>query len=206
MPGGGYRSGTYGAREASTMSDYGNMPPAPPSGPGGNYGGYQQGGGYPQQGGGYGYPAPQRGERPPSVENAVRLMFVVAALSLISTIVAFATKNQLKDRIEKANPDVSSARIDSLLNTAFTVGLLIGLVFLVLYVLLAFQVRAGKNWARIVTWIFAGLGVIGALSSLASTETPLSRVFSLISGIIDIVIIVLLAQGASNRYFKPRPY
>ena len=175
------------------MSDtYGTMPPPPPPGPGGGYN--------------YGYPAPQRGERPSSVENAVRLMFGVAALSLISTIVAFATKSDLKKRIEQANPDVSSSRLDSLLNTAFTIGLLIGVVFLVLYILLAFQVRAGKNWARIVTWVFAGLGVLGTLSVLSGTETPLSRVFSLISGVLDIVIIVLLAQGSSGRYFKPRPY
>ena len=174
---------------------YNTMPPPPPP---------AQGGG--PYGGGYGYPAPQRGERPPSVENAVRLMFTIAAISIISTIVTLVTRSDLKKRIEKANPDVSSSRLDSLLNDAIAIGVVIGLVFLVLYVWLAFQVRAGKNWARIVTWVFAGLGVLGALGSLASTETPISRVLSLISGIIDVVIIVLLAQGASNRYFKPRPY
>jgi hypothetical protein len=165
-------------------SPYGSMPPAPQS---------------PE---GWGAP-PQRGPRPSTVENAVRLMLLTALLSLIGIIVVFATKSDLRKRIEAQNPDADAQRLDSLLNTAIAIGLVIAIVILVLYVALAMQVRKGKNWARIVTWVFAALGVISALSSLASTATPISRVLSVVQGLIDVAIIVLLAQGASNRYFKP---
>lgn len=72
-----------------------------------------------------------------------------------------------------------------------------------LYVVLALQVRQAKNWARITTWVIAGLGVLSALGSLAQPEPAISRLVALISGILDIAIIVLLAQRPSNRYFRP---
>jgi hypothetical protein len=146
-----------------------------------------------------GWGQPQRGEAPPSVLNAVRLMFISAAIGLVSVIVLFATKDQLKKEILKKTPNAS----DSTINAALTIGAVVGIVFLVLYVLLAFQVRKGKNWARIVTFIIAGLGVLSALGSLAQAEPAISRVFSLIGGLIDVAIIVFLAQSASSRYFKP---
>lgn len=167
------------------MSQYGEgLPQAPP----------------PPQGWGQ----PQRGERPPSVENAVRLMFVIAALSLIGIIVTLTTKDDLRTRILAKNSGADQARLDSLVNTAIAIGIVIAIVILVLYLALAFQVRKGKNWARIVTWVFAGLGVLSGLLSLASNATSLSRVLNVAEALVDVAIIILLAQSASGRYFKPR--
>ncbi|HEX3336866.1 MAG TPA: hypothetical protein VHS54_10430 [Jatrophihabitans sp.] len=150
-----------------------------------------------------GWAPPQRGERPASVENAVRLMFVTALFSLIGVIVTLATKDDLRKRLLAANPGSDQAHLDNLVNGAITIAIVVSVVLLALYVALAFQVRKGKNWARIVTWVFAGLGVLGALLSFAGTATTLSRLLSIIQGVIDVAIIVLLAKTESNRYFKP---
>ena len=72
--------------------------------------------------------------------------------------------------------------------------------------LLALQVQKGKNWARVITWIIAALGVLSALASLAQTTTGGSRVASLVGGVVDLAIIILLAQKASNDYFRKRTY
>ena len=115
-------------------------------------------------------PAPQGGppptardprNAPPTVRNAVRLMFVLAALGVIGLIIVFADKDALRTAVAKANPSDDTTQIDNAVNTAVTVGAVIGIVLIVLYVLLALQVRKGKNWARIVTWVLAGLGVLG---------------------------------------------
>ncbi|MDQ6848697.1 MAG: hypothetical protein M3070_01660 [Actinomycetota bacterium] len=149
--------------------------------------------------------APARGAPPPTVVNAVRLMFVGAAISLIGLITEFALRNQIRDQIKKDNPSADSVRLDSLLNTATTIAVVVGAVFLVLYVLLALQVRKGKNWARIVTWVIAGLGVLGLLGTLAGSTPAFSRALGAIGGILDIVLIILLALKPSNDYFrKPR--
>jgi hypothetical protein len=83
----------------------------------------------------------QPGERPPPVTNAVRLMFLRVGIGLISIIVLFATKNDLKKQLLKNNVNAT----DSTVNAAIAVGAVIGIVFLVLYALLAVKVSKGKK-------------------------------------------------------------
>jgi hypothetical protein len=157
-------------------------------------------------------PAPQGGvpvtkdprSAPSTVQNAVRLMFGLVALSIISLIVVFADKNSLRDAIEDRNPSFDTSQVDSAVNTAVAVGAVIGIILMVLYVLLALQVRKGKNWARIVTWILAGLGVLSGLASLAQTQTAFQRITTLVGAAIDLAIIILLARA--NDYFRKPQY
>jgi hypothetical protein len=79
-----------------------------------------------------------------------------------------------------------------------------GIVILLFYVFLAFQIRRGANWARIVTWVIAGLGILGALVSLGQPDPPISRILGVIVALIDLAVVILLATRESNRYFKPR--
>jgi hypothetical protein len=113
-------------------------------------------------------------------------------------------KNDLRSAIRDANPGASEHRINTLYNTAMAAGIAVAAIFIVLYVLLALQVRKGKNWARIVTWIVAGLGVIDAFGSLAQTTTSASQTITIIVGVIDVAIIVMLSQRQSNYYFTKR--
>ena len=154
---------------------------------------------------GWQQPAMQRGAPPSTVVNAFRLMLLTAALSAVGIIVVLATRDDLRNRIRRTVPDEDPARLDSMLNTAVTITVVVAVVFLVLYVLLAFRVRAGRNWARIVTWVLAALGVLGLVSAILSTATPVSRVLSVVQGLADIAIIVLLAQRPSNDYFRGYP-
>jgi len=148
------------------------------------------------------YSEVERGPAPASVISAVRLMFVRAALGLVGIIVVLATKDTLKEEILKNNQTADAARLDSLLNTALAIGVVVGLVFIVLYVLLALQVRAGKNWARVVTWVLAGLGAFFGLLSLAQPAPVFSRLISLVTIVLDIAIIVFLARRPSAEYFR----
>ncbi len=144
------------------------------------------------------------GPPPPSVVTAVRLMFVRAGVALIGAIVTFSMKTQLRNAIRDANPNSSTHRINMLYNSAIAVGIVVAGIFIVLYVLLALQVRKGKNWARIITWILAALGVIDAIGSLAQTTTSASQTIAIIVGVIDVAIIVMLSQRQSSFYFNKR--
>ncbi|HEY8300803.1 MAG TPA: hypothetical protein VIG48_02790 [Jatrophihabitans sp.] len=159
-------------------------------------------------------PAPQGGQpvakdphnAPSTVQNAVRLMFVLAALGLIALIVVFADKSALRKAIQDANPSYDTSKIDTAVNTAFAVGAVIGVVLVVLYVLLALQVRKGKNWARIVTWVLSGLGALGAISNLAQPQPALSKAIAGIELIAYVVLIVLLAMKPSSEWFRKPAY
>jgi hypothetical protein len=74
----------------------------------------------------------------------------------------------------------------------------------VLYVFLARQIGKGKNWARIVMWVFAGLSVLDTLASFAQAQPVGTRILGIVQGIINAVIIVLLALAPSNEYFRAR--
>ncbi len=160
-------------------------------------------------------PAPQGGppptardprNAPPTVRNAVRLMFFLAALGVIGLIIVFADKDALRTAVAKANPSDDTTQIDNAVNTAVTVGAVIGIVLIVLYVLLALQVRKGKNWARIVTWVLAGLGVLGGLTNLAQPQAALTKVVAGVELVLYIALIVLLALRPSNEYFRKPTY
>ncbi len=141
----------------------------------------------------------QRGPVPTSVARAVQLMFVSAALGVLGIILLVATKSALKEQILKNNPN--AANIDTVVTAAITVGIVFGLIFTVLWLWLAFQVRKGKNWARIVTWVIAALGLLSAVVWLIGTSPALSKLSTALGAVLDLAIIVLLAQRSSSEYF-----
>jgi uncharacterized membrane protein len=147
-----------------------------------------------------GWPEPQVGEPPAPVRTAVRLMLLRSAIGVISLIVTFATKNELKKRILEKTPDATNTTV----NTAIGVAAGFGIVILVFYVFLAFRVRKGVKWARVVTWIIAGLGILGTLLNFGQPDPPLSRALGVVVGLIDVAVVILLATGASNRFFNAR--
>ncbi|HZZ97475.1 MAG TPA: hypothetical protein VFE19_10680 [Jatrophihabitantaceae bacterium] len=164
---------------------YQPMPPAQPPG-------YQ-----PQQ---------PKGPAPAPVVNAVRLMFVSVALSVIGLIVVFTTKDQLRKAIHDHDSGLTTKQVNDAVNIGLAIGAAIAIVLIVLYVLLAVQVRKAKQWARVVTWVLAGIGVLGSVSNLAQPDTALARILAVIQLVIYAAIIVLLALKPSNDYFRKRTY
>jgi len=138
---------------------------------------------------------------PAPVKTAVTLMFARAALTILGFLVGLTQQDALRTAVRKANPNVD---VDAAVKTALTVTIVLGIIFVVLYILLALQVRKGRNWARIVTWVVAGLGVLGGLASLAGTGTAIGKVLAVVVLVLDIAIIALLARPAASAYFRAR--
>jgi hypothetical protein len=171
---------------------YGAMPPTPA------YGAY---GAMPPAE--YGQPVAV-GPAPSSVLNAVRLMFVGAAFAVVSAIVAISTKSTIKSKIAAKNPDFDAQKLNTAVNVTIGTIVVFGIIGIILFIWLALKVRKGRNWARIVTWVLTGLGIITALGSLAQNVAGATRVVDLIGGVLDVAIVVLLMQKTSNAFFKPR--
>ena len=152
-------------------------------------------------------PAPQpgpvsRGEAPSSVINAVRLMYVSAALGILGMILLFVTKDELKKSIQENDAKLSGTELDNAVNGVLAIAVVLAIIFTVLWLVLANFVQKGKNWARIVTWILAAIGVLSVLGSFG--QPPLNVVLAIIGGVINIAIIVLLALKPSSEYFSSR--
>jgi hypothetical protein len=129
-------------------------------------------------------------------------MFARATLGVFGLIVLFLTKDSLRDQIQRTDASLSAETVDTATTAAVTFGSVLGIVFIGLYLLLALQVRKGRGWARIVTIVMAGLGVVSGLASLFQNVPVMTLVLSLVLLALDLAIIVLLAQRRSNDYFR----
>ena len=212
--GGGYTGGPPGgppAPDYGTGQPYGNAPQygnPPQYGNAPQYGSPPQYGNAPQYGDPYGQPAAPA-TPPTEVIRAVQLMFARVALGILNALIAFASADSIKDSIRESQPSLTDSEVDSAFALAIGITIFFGLVFAALYVLLAIQVRKGKNWARIVTFVLAGLGVLGGLLGLFGNGTGLEKGVGLIVLLVDVAIIVLLAMKPSSQYFaaqKARRY
>ncbi len=145
------------------------------------------------------------GPPPPAVDNAVKLMFARAAVSLLSLLALLGTRGNLKDQVRKANPSFDAHKLDSTVTVAITAGVIVGLIFIGLYVALALQVRKGKQWARIVTLVLAALAVLSGLLTFLQPEPVLSRLLGVVNLALDIGVIGLLTRRPSADYFRAAP-
>jgi hypothetical protein len=109
------------------------------------------------------YEVPQQRSRPGVVTTAGYLLFLVAFLLVVDAIVAIATAGTIADATRKA---YESAGLPTAGQTGtITQGSTIfgGVIYILLaagFAVLGVLDLRGKNPARIVTWVLAGLGVL----------------------------------------------
>ena len=211
--------------QPGTSGGWGPAGPQPHQpGPGGPPYGQPQYGqpqyGQPAPGGGY-YPPMPGGQPPPvgavargpvgsppqTVVTAVWLMLLRAAIGIVSVFITLGSRSTIKHNIIRDHPEYDASKVNNLIDAAIGVAIAFAVAWLVFYVFLSFKVRAGRNWARIVTWVFAGLGALSIFAVFGQDTATGTKALGVVTGIIDIVIIVLLAAPMSNPYFRrPAPY
>ncbi|MFF2245448.1 hypothetical protein ACFVTM_14840 [Arthrobacter sp. NPDC058130] len=168
----------------------------------------------------YGQNAPQYGQQPPAygqspyaqypsqqpqapgavpqlVNTSFWLIIAAGALWVVSMLVSLGTLDTpaVRDMFEQ-----QMASSGTSVNFESIRGVLIGtiVVFAVisagLYALVAFNVRKGKNWARILGTVFAALSVFNIV--------PLS--LATLAALVGIAAIILLYLPATSPYFQKR--
>jgi hypothetical protein len=87
-------------------------------------------------------------------------------------------------------------------------GVVIGLIIIAAELLFIWFAWKGRNWARIVLWVFGGIGVVFGLFGLSN----LSQVggfyasLSVFQWLITLVAVVLLALKPSNDWYRYRKW
>ena len=187
------------------QSPYGQPPYGqPPYGQPPQYGWY---GAAPSATFGYGVPAPV--ERPLTVRAAIGAFVGSIVLSVVAQVITFLNWDTVEDFVLGGTADFSQeeAEVFAGMTDAFgTIGLVIGALFTALFALFVWFAWKGHNWARVVLWILAGLGVILAPLGWAAGTSPLP-VLDALAGfelVLDVVAIVLLALKPSNEWYRYR--
>ncbi|NHC14320.1 hypothetical protein [Motilibacter deserti] len=175
------------------MTDY---PSAPPPGGFNQYGVPNAPAAPPEQ--------QQRGPRPKSVDLAVKLMYVGAALSALSILASLLGIDAIREQLEDQG-DLTASEIDTAVAVGVTVGIIGAVVGAALWILNAVFCGRGANWSRIFGTVLGGLAVLFWLVGLTQEQTALSLVLGAVQVVVAAAVIFLLWKPESNRFFKPAP-
>lgn len=161
---------------------------------------------YPQQqypGGGMPPPREQHmpvaQQRPNSVELSYKLWMANVILGVVGAILTFVL---LDDIIEQAADEVgvsAEAAKDAAQPVVMT-GLVIGLLLLAGIAALAFQMRNGKNWARITLTVFGAIVLILALVSVGDQFAVAG--LGVLLGLIAVIRLLLIVGAVVLMYTK----
>jgi hypothetical protein len=147
---------------------------------------------------------PAASSRVPQLVNiSFWLMIAAGVLTLVGIPISIASlnspagKNMLAQALSARGTATSGMDINSVVGIIVTFVVIFSLIFAGLYALVAFNVRKGKNWARILGTVFAGISLLGLTQIGIGTITIL----------LGIAAIVLLYLPASAPYFrKAQPF
>ena len=146
-------------------------------------------------------PAPQAPERPPSVQNAVWLMYAGAAVSLFVIIVAVVTIGSTRTAIHAGFPAYSASKVRKAATALVIYEAVIQVITIGLWLWMAAANKAGKSWARIVSSVLFGLNTLILLSSLARPHAALGIVLLALVWLVGLGAVILLWLRDSSAYF-----
>lgn len=152
------------------------------------------------------YPSEQpnggsNGEVPQLVNISFWLLIASGAIFVISVLMGLGNldnpmfRQEFERQVQGSGAEVSYNDIKGIVAGTMVV---LAIIAAALYLLVAFFVRKGKNWARILGTVFAALSVFGLFgpASIATLGT-----------VMGIVAIVLLYLPAAAPYFRrPQPF
>lgn len=153
-------------------------------------------------------PDPDRPSRPPvadppvEVVRAVQFMFARVGIGVVNASITLFSGTAIKDALRAEDPALSPAEADEKYTQIAATAVFLAAVIAVLFVLLALRVLHGRNWARIVTFVVAGLGVLGGLLGLFAAGTDLEKTVVVVGLLVDTAIVVLLALPRANAWFR----
>jgi hypothetical protein len=105
---------------------------------------------------------------PRQVAIAFWLYMAAAALSLVSLAVALLASGAARDSVArelaKNNVKVSDSAINAVWGVTIGLSILFAVVWIAVFVLFAFFMKRGANWARIVLTVFTVLSLVNILS------------------------------------------
>ena len=140
-------------------------------------------------------PAPPR---PGTVEGAFWAFIAAPVIGLIGGLLILGNRDEiaatLRDTNRQRGGNLTDAQIDQALTVTMITAVVIAVIIAGLYLLFAFKLRAGRNWARIVLTVLTALQLLSLLVGQ-------STIGSYVAVLAAVVGVVLSFTGPSNAYF-----
>ena len=147
-------------------------------------------------------PQPLQPQQPPSLRNAIRLMYAGAALEVVELIVALLTISSLKAAILRAEPNYTATQLHNA-QVASTVSLVVGAVITIgLWLWMAWANGRGRRWARIVSAVFFGINTVDLVVSFARVHATATVILAVLIWLVGLAALVLLFRKDSSAFYQ----
>lgn len=133
---------------------------------------------------------------PKEIVAAFWCFMVGAAITALGGVLVLTQRQEILDATRAANAarGLSDDAIQSAVSFVVGAAVVLALLFAALYVLFAFKLRAGRNWARILLTIVAALSLLSLL--YGGTGVSVLRVVGDLTAVVGAVLTYL--QSSSN--------
>lgn len=147
---------------------------------------------------------------PRQVSTAYRLYVASAIVALVGFVVSLflvpaaidAAVNQVQAQSSGTNGvDVRAVATGAAIGGLVFAGI-IAVAFFVLTLVFAGKMRQGRNWARVVLAVFAGLHVLGLFALATGTTPVVSALLSVVVAVLSVAAAVLTFLREPNAWFQ----
>ncbi|MGE5291673.1 MAG: hypothetical protein ACM3ML_31625 [Micromonosporaceae bacterium] len=152
-------------------------------------------------GGGEQRGAPER-RTPRAIRNAVTLMYVGAAVSIVSLIIGLATAGGLKSAIRKAQPHLTTAQVNNTATSIIAATVITGLLGAGLWLWMAWANKRGRSWARILSSVFFGIATLDSATAVTRPGDLFGKIITVAIWVVGVGAIVGLWLPESNAYYR----
>jgi hypothetical protein len=140
---------------------------------------------------------------PQSMVNAVKLMYVGAALAAASLVTTSATTPALKAAIRQQHPFLTQGALGAVITGTLTATIAGALISIVVWLAMARRTRRGRPGVRIMSMIFFGIDCLTvARTSSHGLVTGPTWIIGVAEWGIGLAVIVFLWSRRSSAYFE----
>jgi hypothetical protein len=139
---------------------------------------------------------------PPSVANAVKVMYVGAAASVLGIIVDILTVSATKTAIEKRSPHLSVSQVNSTQHVLIGGFIVAGLIGAAAWIFIARSCRGGHSWARVTGTVLFAISTINTIAGVAAPEAVVVKVWAFVVWLVGLTAVYFLWQRSSSDFFN----
>jgi hypothetical protein len=139
---------------------------------------------------------------PPSITNAVRIMYAGAVISIIGIVIDILTVNATKSAIEKKSPHLSASQLTSDQHALVAGFIVSGAIAAAAWIFIALKCRVGRNWARLTGTVLFAIATIDLLGAAIAPEAGLVKIWSLVVWLAGLAAVILLWRRSSTEFFQ----
>jgi hypothetical protein len=158
------------------------------------------------------YGAPEPVDRPVTVRAGIGAFVASILLSLVGQVISLFNLDELTAAaLADADADLGELSPEEaefasgLIGTIGPAAAVAGLIFTAVFALFVWFAWKGHNWARVLLWVLAGLGLLLAPITLAAGgPLPVLTFLAAFEALADLAAVVLLALKPSNEWYRYR--